>query len=87
MTALKIADVIEQGQRQTVLLPPDVRLPSGQVEVNQFGNTVTLSPLRERKTPEEMAAWFAEIDRHAEGRFMEEGRNQPPLPRDVDAFD
>jgi virulence-associated protein VagC len=84
MTDPKIAKLIDQGQSQTVVLPPDVRLPGDQVEVVQSGDTVTLTPVRKRKTLEEIEAWFAEIDKLAQGRFMEGGREQPPMPPDDD---
>jgi antitoxin VapB len=84
MTDPKIAKLIDQGQSQMVVLPPDVRLPGDQVEVSQSGDTVTLRAVHPRMTSEEIRAMFAEIDRLAQGRFMEEGRDQPPMPPDDD---
>ncbi len=85
MTDPKIAKLIDQGQSQTVVLPPDVRLPGDQVAVSQSGDTVTLRPLRKRMTLEEIDAMFAEIDRLRGGRvFMSDGREQPPMPPDDD---
>ena len=80
MTDPKIAKLIDQGQCQTVVLPPDVRLPGDNVEVRLEGERVVLSPVRKRATVEELDAVFAEIDRLVQGRFMEGGRQQPPMP-------
>ena len=79
MTDPKIAQLIDQGQSQTVVLPPDVRLPGDQVEVVQSGDTVTLRAVRKRKTPEETRAWFAKLDSYKAVPFMENGREQPPM--------
>jgi virulence-associated protein VagC len=93
MTDPKIAKLIDQGRSQMVVLPDDVRLPGDEVEVevNQSGDTITLRSVRKRKpmTLEEFDAWLAEIDKHAQGRFMEEGRRQPPMPPldPLDSFD
>ena len=84
MTDPKIAKLIDQGQCQTVVLPPDVRLPGDEVIISQSGDTITLSPRRKPMTEAEIDAWFAEIDRHVQGRFMEGGREQPPMPPDDD---
>jgi len=32
-------------------------------------------------------AWFAELDRFADVPFMEEGRQQPPMPPPEDLFE
>ncbi len=89
MTDPKIAKLIDQGQNQMVVLPPDVRLPGDQVEVVQSGNTVTLRAVRKRITPEEIDAVFAEIDKYRDVPFMENGREQPQMPPDddTDSFD
>jgi hypothetical protein len=31
-------------------------------------------------TPRDIDAWLAELDRFADGPFMEDGRCQPPMP-------
>ncbi|HEY0302385.1 MAG TPA: hypothetical protein VGC36_13655 [Rhizomicrobium sp.] len=89
MTDPKIAKLIDQGQNQMVILPPDVRLPGDRVEVVQSGDTVTLHAVRKRMTREEIDAVFAEIDKYREVPFMEDGRKQPMMPPadDVDSFD
>jgi antitoxin VapB len=32
----------------------------------------------------DLDAWFAELDRFADTPFMEDGRQQPPMPEDED---
>jgi virulence-associated protein VagC len=93
MTDPKTAKLINQGKSQLVALPDDVRLPGDEVEieVSQSGDMVTLRSIRKRKpmTRQEFDVWMAEIDKHAQGRFMEEGRQQPPMPPldPLDSFD
>lgn len=84
MNAPKIIDIIEQGESQVLVLPPDVRLPGVKVEVSQSGDTVMVRALREPQSDEEIDALFARIDGLVQGRFMEEGRQQPPMPSDGD---
>jgi virulence-associated protein VagC len=84
MNAPKIVNVQEQDGSQVVVLPDGVRLPEGPVEVTQSGDTVTLRAVQKPKTAEELRAMWAEIDRLAQGRFMEKGRQQPALPPDDD---
>lgn len=84
MNAPKIIDVVEQGGSQVVTLPPDIRLPNGQVEVSQSGDTVTLRAVHKRKTKEEIDAWFAGLAKFKDVPFMEDGREQPPMPPDDD---
>jgi antitoxin VapB len=35
----------------------------------------------------DLDTWFAELDRFADVPFMEDGRQQPPLPEAQDRFD
>jgi virulence-associated protein VagC len=59
-------------------------LKEGRSPAKQIGNTIASSSVRKRMTDAEIDAMFAEIDRHAQGTFMEEGRQQPPMPPDDD---
>lgn len=34
----------------------------------------------------DLNTWFAELDRFADVPFMEDGRNQPPMPETEDLF-
>ena len=85
MNAPKIITVKEQDGYQVVTLPSDVRLPN-EIELVQSGDSVTLRPVQTRKpiTREEIDAWFAELARYKDIPFMENGREQPPMPPDDD---
>ncbi len=60
---------------QVSRLPLAYRLPGNGVRVGRVGTGVLLDPVLG-----DIDAWFAEIDRFAEVLFMEEGREQPPMP-------
>jgi virulence-associated protein VagC len=49
--------------------------------VSRHGRGVLLEPVIENSTD-----WFAEMDKHADDTFLEEGRDQPPTP-ERDMFD
>ena len=84
MTDPKIAKVIEQGQNQVVVLPPDVRLPGDSVEVHDEGGQIVLRSVRKTMSTAELDAAFAEIDKLAQGRFIEGGIERVPMPPDDD---
>jgi antitoxin VapB len=50
--------------------------------VRRVKNGVLLEPIIS-----DVDSWFAEMDRFAGVPFMEEGRNQPPLPEAEDLFE
>jgi antitoxin VapB len=79
-----IARLFKHGRSQAVRLPAEFRMPGDKVRVRRDGNAIVLEPLELS-----IDDWFAEIDKYAQGRFMEEGRQQPPMPPadDVDSFD
>jgi len=79
-----IAKLFKHGRSQAVRLPAEFRLPGTEVRIKRVGKSVVLEPVEF-----DIDAWFAEIDKHAQGRFMEEGRQQPPMPPDdpADSFD
>jgi antitoxin VapB len=79
-----IAKIFMNGRSQAVRLPKAFRLPGVRVRVRRDGDAIVLEPLDRN-----MKDVFAEIDRLAQGRFMEGGRDQPPMPPDddVDSFD
>ncbi len=80
MTDPKIAKLIEQGESQAVILPAGIRLPGDNVEVHREGDQVVLKPVRKIRTKAEIDAVFAEIDRLAQGRFIEGGIERMPMP-------
>jgi hypothetical protein len=38
-------------------------------------------------TAEQLDAWLTELDRFKDIPFMEDGRQQPPMPEDEDLFE
>jgi len=51
------------------------RLPGDRVRVRRVEKGILLEPM-----VTDIDAWFAELDRFAGVPFMEEGRQQPPMP-------
>jgi len=79
-----IAKIFKHGRSQAVRLPAKFRLPGKEVRVTRQGRGIVLEPVETN-----LKEVFAEIDRLVQGRFMEEGRDQPPMPPDddLDSFD
>jgi antitoxin VapB len=77
-----IAKIFMHGRSQAVRLPLAFRLPGDRVRVRRVGRCVMLEPMAV-----DTESWFAELDRFAGAPFMEEGRNQPPMPEAKDLFD
>lgn len=77
-----IARVFKHGRSQAVRLPKEFRVTGDRVRVRRVKNGILLEPIAF-----DVKAWFAEMDRHAQGQFMEEGRNQPPMPPPKALFD
>lgn len=71
---MSTATVTVEGDLKRVLLPPEVQLAEGQVDVKQVGDSVLLTPKRNRAD-----AWklFEEAVGQASDDFMPE-RIQPP---------
>ncbi len=58
-------------------------MPGDRVSVTRDGKKVILEPV-----PTDLGEVFAEIDQLVQGRFMEGGREQPPMPPDdLDSFE
>ncbi len=79
-----IAKIFKHGRSQAVRLPAEFRLPGKEVRVTRQGNGILLEPVKV-----DLKDVFAEMDRVFRGRFMEEGREQPPMPDDdeLESFD
>jgi len=79
-----IAKIFKHGRSQAVRLPAKFRLPGTEVRVTRMGNKILLTPVEA-----DLKEVFAEMDRVFQGRFMEQGREQPPMPEDndLDSFD
>jgi antitoxin VapB len=70
------------GRSQAVRLPREFRLPGERVKVTRVGQGILLEPIAAS-----LEDWFAEIDRFSSVPFMENGREQPPMPPDEKLFD
>lgn len=77
------AKLFMHGRSQAVRLPKEFRLPGKEVRVRRVGRGVLLEPMEF-----DVEAWRARLDRYKDVPFMEEGRQQPPMPPDDDvSFD
>jgi len=77
----EFAKLFANGRSQAVRLPRGFRFSGTTVRVSRHGRGVLLEPVIENPTD-----WFAEMDKHADDTFLEEGRDQPPTP-ERDMFD
>ena len=82
MSNTGVARIFMHGRSQAVRLPLAFRLPGNRVRVRRVKGGILLEPMIT-----DMDAWFAELDRFADVPFMEEGRDQPPMPEDEDLFE
>lgn len=69
------ARVFMHGRSQAVRLPKEFRLPGDRVRIKRVGRGVLLEPLYP-----DIDSWFAALDEFADIPFMEDGREQPPMP-------
>ena len=69
------ARLFKHGRSQAVRLPKAYRLPGDRVRVRRMGQGVLLEPMEV-----DVDALFAALDRYADVPFLEEGREQPPMP-------
>ena len=76
-----IARIFMHGRSQAVRLPQAFRLPGDRVRVRRVAGGILLEPITT-----DIDAWFAELDRFADVPFMEDGRDQPPMPEAEDLF-
>ncbi len=81
MSDAAIAKLFMHGRSQAVRLPMAFRLPGTRVRVRRVGRGVMLEPMST-----DLDAWFGDLDRFADVPFMEDGRQQPPMPEDEDPF-
>jgi len=83
MTETARGKLFMSGRSQAVRLPKAFRLPGTEVRVRRVGRGVLLEPLEF-----DVDAWLADLRRYESIPFMEEGRQQPPMPEDDDvSFD
>jgi antitoxin VapB len=83
LTEHPTAKLFQHGRSQAVRLPKEFRLPGKEVRVRRLGAAVVLEPIG---APFDVDVWFAALDKFADIPFMENGREQPPMPKDNDAL-
>ena len=81
MSDTGVAKIFMHGRSQAVRLPLAFRLPGDRVRVRRVESGILLEPM-----VTDINAWFAELDRFADVPFMEEQRQQPPMPAAEDLF-
>lgn len=77
-----IAKLFMHGRSQAVRLPLAFRLPGERVRVRRVATGLLLEPV-----VSDLDSWFAELDRHGDVPFMEEGRQQPAMPAPEKLFE
>lgn len=75
------AKIFMHGRSQAVRLPKAFRLDGKEVRVRRDGRRLILEPIIS-----DVDDWFPHLDAYPEP-FMEEGRDQPPVPADRAIFD
>lgn len=76
-----IAKIFMHGRSQAVRLPKAFRLDGKEVRVRRDGRRLILEPI-----VSDVVEWFEQLDSYSEP-FMEEGRDEPPMPADRAVFD
>jgi antitoxin VapB len=86
MAEIKTAKLFTHGRSQAVRLPKEFRLPGKEVRVSRVGHRVILEPIA--RSPADVAAVFAEIDRLLAGEPFPDVRpaDDPPVMPDQRAF-
>jgi antitoxin VapB len=82
MSDTGIARLFKHGRSQAVRLPRAFRLPGDRVRVRRVGSGILLEPIAT-----DLDEWFAAMDRFADKPFLEEGRDQPPMPEPKAMFE
>lgn len=77
MAETATAKLFKHGGSQAVRLPKAFRLPGKEVRVRRIGRGVLLEPV-----DFDVKAWFEALERYSGVPFMDEGREQPPMPPD-----
>jgi len=74
----KTAKLFAHGRSQAVRLPKEFRLPGKEVRVSRVGHRVILEPIA--RSPADVAAVFAEIDRLLAGEPFPDAKPEDDLP-------
>ena len=77
-----VARIFMHGRSQAVRLPLAFRLPGDRVRVRRVKEGILLEPM-----VTDVDAWFRELDRFKDVPFMEQGRDQPSMPDEPEAFE
>jgi antitoxin VapB len=72
-----IAKVFKHGRSQAVRIPAAFRLTGNKVRIRRVPQGLLLEPFEQDF---DLEAWFARLDQFQDIEFMEDGRNQPPMP-------
>ncbi len=71
-----IGKIFMNGRSQAVRIPKDFRLPGNEVRITRTENDgILLEPIRR-----DLDYLFEQLDKLAANGFMENGREQPPMP-------
>ena len=82
MDEVGTATLSTEGGEQVVRLPEGFRLPGRELRVTRVGDGLLLRPV-----DFDVDVWRAKLDAYRDVPFMEEGRQQPPMPDDDTSFD
>lgn len=82
MSETETAKLFKHGGSQAVRLPKRFRLPGKEVRVRRVGRGILLEPV-----DFDVDAWMSALERYKDIPFMEEGREQPPMPEDDVTWD
>uniref|UniRef100_A0A7C1NUL5 Antitoxin n=1 Tax=Agrobacterium albertimagni TaxID=147266 RepID=A0A7C1NUL5_9HYPH len=75
MAESAITSLFMNGRSQAVRLPKAFRMQGDRVRITREGRKLVIEPVFQ--SSEE---WLAALDKFRDIPFMEEGRNQPPMP-------
>jgi antitoxin VapB len=78
MAETRTAKLFTHGRSQAVRLPKEFRLPGKEVRVRHVGRGVLLEPIE--TSAADVREIFARLARYHDIPFMEDGRQQPPMP-------
>lgn len=78
----KHAKLFKHGSSQAVRLPKEFRMPGTEVSIRPMGRGVLIEPVSF-----DVDEWLADLRAHQDPTFMEEGREQPPMPAEKPIFD
>jgi antitoxin VapB len=78
MVVIYTARLFTHRGHQAVELPVACRFPGKSVRIRRAGRGVLIEPIK--PPPVDIRAVFARLDCYLDTPFMEDGRQQPPMP-------